>query len=73
MVWSVVHGARVAVLGGRGEELGAGHRLVDGGRHNLGLLWQDGVNGHAGVACALLELRGTELTPTDEVLAAACV
>lgn len=56
------------MLGRWGEELGAGHRLVDGGGHNLGLLWQDGVDGHAGVAGALLELRGTEL-PADEVLA----
>lgn len=60
------------MLGGWGEELSAGHRLADGGGHNLGLLWQDGVDGQAGAACALLELRGAELT-ADEVLAAGVV
>lgn len=68
MVWGVVHRARVAVLGGWGEELGAGHGLADGGGHDLRLLWEDGVYGHAGVPRALLELWGTEV-PADEVLA----
>lgn len=72
VVWGVVYGARIAVLGGWGEKLSAGHRLVDGGRHDLGLLWQDGVDGHSGVGCALLEFRGTQL-PADEVLAASRV
>lgn len=56
------------MLGRWGEELSAGHGLADGGGHDLGLLRQDGVDGHARVARALLELRGTELC-TDEVLA----
>lgn len=60
------------MLGGRGEELGAGHGLAEGGGHDLGLLGQDGVDGHAGVARARLELRGTELA-ADEVLAAGSV
>lgn len=34
----------------------------------MGLLWQDGVDGQTGVAGALLEIWGTELT-ADEVLA----
>lgn len=63
MIGGVVHGACIAVLGGRGEELRAGH----GRGHDLGLLGQDGVDGHAGVGCALLELWGTEVL-TDEVL-----
>lgn len=52
------------MLGGRGEELGAGH----GRGHDLGLLGQDGVDGHAGVGRALLEVRGTVVL-ADEVLA----
>lgn len=52
------------MLGGRGEELRARH----GGGHDLALLGQDGVDGHTGVGCALLQLRGTEFL-TDEVLA----
>lgn len=67
MVWGVIYWARITVLGGWGEELGAGHWLVDGWCHYLCLLRQDGVDGHAGVAWALLELWRTELT-TDKVL-----
>lgn len=51
------------MLGGWGEELRAGH-----GGHDLALLGQYGVDGHAGVGCALLQLWGTEFL-TEEVLA----
>lgn len=56
------------MLGGRGEELRAGH----GRGHDLGLLGQDGVDRHAGVGRGLLELRGTEVL-ADEVLAVGVV
>lgn len=48
-----VHGAGVAVLGGGSEELcGTGHGLAE----ELGLLGQDGVNGHTVGPCTLLQL-----------------